>query len=156
MDRTQRLSQTIACALAVIATAWAADACAQRVRAAPTFRLATPAPIAVLLCELQPRPFGPGLVKVTNVGAAPVAAGRPIVITYVQPGAAGPDFGNLAAAPGGAGAAPVSGGQAPANGSVVGAGRYGAFATHLIVASRRRRRPILDGQVACSCSPRLT
>jgi hypothetical protein len=86
MDRTRRSSNASACALAVIATAWAAHACAQGVRAAPAFRLATPVPVAVLLCELQARPFGPGLVKVTNVGSAPVAAGRPVVVTFAQAG----------------------------------------------------------------------
>lgn len=53
---------------------------------------AQPVTPPALICEVLGRPFGPGLVKVTNIGQTPVQAGRPIVVTFLQAGAAGAVF----------------------------------------------------------------
>ncbi len=46
-----------------------------------------PPPQPILVCQMQPRGVGSGQVTVTNVGQAPVEAGRQIIVTYNQAGA---------------------------------------------------------------------
>ena len=106
-------------ALAVVALlASAAPAAGQTVRAPlPPPRPTAAQPVPILVCELQPRPFGPGAARVTNIGAAPIPAGRSIIVSYSQAGASGmvvPLSSPLP--PGGSQAVPLSGASLLARG----------------------------------------
>jgi hypothetical protein len=47
------------------------------------------APAVALNCQLDPRPFGPGVAKVTNISSVTIPAGRVISVIIVQAGSGG-------------------------------------------------------------------
>ena len=70
----------------------AALACAIPSLAAAQITLAQPAlpkAPAALTCRLNPRPFGPGVAKVTNLGPGMLEPGRVINVVVIQAGSSG-------------------------------------------------------------------
>jgi hypothetical protein len=46
-----------------------------------------PGAVVALNCQLNPRPFGPGVARVTNIGTVTLAPGRMIAVVVAQAGA---------------------------------------------------------------------
>ena len=89
--------------------------------AAPQVLPRAPA-VAVLNCQLDPRPFGTGQARVTNVGSATLEAGRLIVVTVAQAGGGMGSYPLRAPLPpGGSASVPVSGVSLLARGCVANA-----------------------------------
>jgi hypothetical protein len=102
----------------VLLAAGAGGAAAQ----APVRQGISPAPI--LTCTLSPRPTGTGDVTVTNVGQAPLDAGRRVIISFLQAGSGGGGVYTLGAPlpPGGSMSFPASGASLLARGCIAVAG----------------------------------
>src|SRR5436305_7454712 len=85
-------------------------ASAQTPPLAQTPSAARPAAMPVLTCRIDPRPFGPGTVTVTNVGMATVEAGRTVLVVIIDAGggAAGYPL-RTPLQPGGSASFPLSG-----------------------------------------------
>jgi hypothetical protein len=72
--------------------AWALGATAAAQVALPTLPQPTapapgrPAPVVALNCQINPRPFGPGIARVTNIGTETLGPGRVIGVVVVQAG----------------------------------------------------------------------
>ncbi len=103
------LAAVLACAAPGIALAQLAAPAPQVIPKAP----------AALNCQINPRPFGPGVAKVTNIGATTLQPGRLISVTVLQAGASGASY-VLAAPlpPGGSVEMPLTGASLLARGCV--------------------------------------
>ena len=100
-------------ALAFLLAASAAPAMAQGVVPA------RPALPPALVCSLNPRPFGPGEARITNIGGTPVEAGRAITVTVIQASAVVVNYPMQAVLPpGGSISLPLTGASLLARGCV--------------------------------------